>query len=61
MNTFLDFIRAAAPWVAAGLSIAILAARAAAGKKEDRQPDGDYGAEGMCLGMCFGPAHRNSA
>lgn len=54
MEAFLDFIRAAAPWVAAGLSIAVLAARAAAGKKKGEASDGDYGTEGMCLGMCFG-------
>lgn len=53
MNQLWDFLRAAAPWVAAGLCVAILAVRGAVKKKNNKQ-DGDYGTEGMCLGMCFG-------
>ncbi len=54
MNGALDFIRAAAPWAAAGLSVAILAARGGAKKQKGEKRDGDCGTEGMCLGTCFG-------
>lgn len=56
MNTILDFIRAAAPWVAMGLLVAILAVRGAAKKGKRKKQDSDYGLEGMCLGMCLGTA-----
>ena len=48
------FLRAALPWVAIGLLLAVFAARSA-GKKKEKQDD-NYGTEGMCLGMCFGTA-----
>ena len=53
MHTVLDFIRAAAPWVAVGLAVAIIAVRSVA--KTDKK-ESSYGMEGMCLGMCFGAA-----
>lgn len=56
MNDFLDFIRAAAPWVAVGLAAAILAARGTARKKKHEKQDTNYGTAGMCLGMCLGTA-----
>ena len=56
MNAFLDFIRAAAPWVAMGLLVIIFCVRGAAKNKNEKKQDGDYGTEGMCLGMCFGTA-----
>ena len=56
MEQILDFSRAAAPWVAMGLLIAIFAVRSAVGKKKGKESDGNYGTEGMCLGMCFGTA-----
>lgn len=56
MENFPAFVRAAAPWVAMGLALALLAVRGAAKKKTGKKPVGDYGAEGMCLGMCFGVA-----
>ena len=57
MNTFLEFVRAAAPWLAMGLLLlCVFAARGAARKKNKEKQDGDYGTEGMCLGMCFGTA-----
>ena len=55
METVFDFIRAALPWVAMGLLLAVYFARCA-GKKKKEEQTGDYGAEGMCLGMCFGTA-----
>lgn len=55
METVFDFLRAALPWVAIGLLLAVFAARSAK-KKKDEQPQDDYGTEGMCLGMCFGTA-----
>ena len=56
MKQVLDFIRAAAPWVAMGLLLAIFAVRWAVNKKKSKESDGNYGTEGMCLGMCFGTA-----
>lgn len=35
MNAVLDFIKAAAPWIAAGLAVVILTIRGVAGKKKD--------------------------
>ena len=56
MNDILDFVRAAAPWVAMGLAVAILAVRGAVKIKKGEKQDSNYGLEGMCLGMCFGTA-----
>ena len=55
MEAIIDFIRAALPWVAMGLLLAVFAARSVGKKKKEKQND-DYGTEGMCLGMCFGTA-----
>lgn len=56
MDDVLDFIRAAAPWVAMGLLIAIMAVRGVSKNCKGKQADDNYGTEGMCLGMCFGTA-----
>ena len=56
MNDILDYIRLAAPWVAMGLAVAILAVRGAVKIKKGEKQDSNYGLEGMCLGMCFGTA-----
>lgn len=58
MEAILTFIRAAAPWVIMGLLVAVFAARGASGKeqKKQKQPEDNYGVEGMCLGMCLGAA-----
>ena len=55
MEVIIDFIRAALPWVAMGLLLAVFAARGAGRKKKEKESD-NYGTEGMCLGMCFGTA-----
>ena len=59
MESFFAFAKAALPWVAVGLLIAVFCARAAGKKKreetKEEKPD-NYGTEGMCLGMCFGTA-----
>ena len=55
MEAIIDFIRAALPWVAMGLLLAVFAARSVGKKKKEKQND-NYGTEGMCLGMCFGTA-----
>ena len=55
MNEVLDFLRAARPWIAIGLLLAVFAARGAK-KKNKKEQTGDYGTEGMCLGMCLGTA-----
>ena len=56
MNDILDFIRSAAPWVAMGLAVAILAVRGAVKIKKGEKQDSNYGLEGMCLGMLLGLA-----
>ena len=55
MEAIIDYIRAALPWVAMGLLLAVFAARSAGRKKKETEID-NYGTEGMCLGMCFGTA-----
>ena len=55
MENVIDFLRAALPWIAVGLLLAVFAARGAR-KKNKKEQTGDYGTEGMCLGMCFGTA-----
>lgn len=56
MNSILDFIRGAAPWVAMGLPVVILAVRSAARKKNGRKQEDTYELEGLCLDMCLGTA-----
>ena len=55
MENVIDFLRAALPWVAVGLLLAVFFARSAGNKKKEKEID-NYGTEGMCLGMCFGTA-----
>ena len=55
MEVIIDFIRAALPWVAMGLLLAVFAARGVGRKKREKEIH-NYGTEGMCLGMCFGTA-----
>ena len=55
MEPVFDFLRAALPWIAVGLALAVLCARGA-GKAKKKEPASDYGTEGMCLGMCLGTA-----
>ena len=50
MEAVFDFLRAALPWIAVGLLLAVLLARGAR-KKNNKEQTGDYGTEGMCLGM----------
>ena len=63
MGGIFNFLRAALPWIAIGLLLAVLFARSAGGKKKEDQSD-DYGTEGMCLGMCLvtsiGPSLGNN-
>lgn len=59
MENYFAFAKAALPWVAVGLLLAVFCARGAGKKKreetKEEKPD-NYGTEGMCLGMCFGTA-----
>ena len=55
MEEFVLFLRAALPWIAMGLLLAVFAVRSA-GRKHREERAEDYGSEGMCLGMCFGTA-----
>ena len=60
MEQVLDFIRAAAPWVAMGLLLAIFAVRNAVSKKKGKKAGDNYGTEGMCFGMALGSALGNN-
>ena len=62
IEAILAFIRAAAPWVIMGLLVAVFAARGASGKeqKKQKQPEDNYGVEGMCLGAAIGTALDNN-
>jgi len=53
-----DFIFAALPWVAIGVSVALVAANFK--KKKEDENKGDHVSIGMCLGMCFGIAIGSS-
>ena len=55
MEAVLDFLRAALPWIAIGLLLAVFFARSERKKKNEKQKD-DYGILGMCLGMSIGSA-----
>lgn len=55
MDAVFDFLRAALPWIAMGLLLAVFFARSPGKKQKEEQPD-HYGTEGMCLGMCLGTA-----
>ena len=59
MKDVFDFLRAALPWIAMGLLLAVFCARSARKKKDEEPPD-NYGTEGMCLGMCLGTAIGSS-
>ena len=48
-----EFLAAALPIVAAGLVLAVLAAKHA-WMKRNGEKTGDHGVEGMCAGMCAG-------
>lgn len=54
----ISFMRAALPWMTAGLCVAVLACNHFKGKKkkEEETPQGNYMTEGMCLGLCIGLA-----
>lgn len=54
MNAVWDLIRAAAPWVTAGLAAVIIVIRSVTEKRKGEKRDKNYGMEGMSLGMCFG-------
>ena len=55
MESFFAFAKAALPWVAVGLLLAVFCARGAGKKKSGKEEKTEnYGTEGMCLGMCFG-------
>ena len=55
MEAIIDFLRAALPWIAVGLLLAVFFAKNAGKEKKEEQPD-NYGTMGMALGMCFGTA-----
>ena len=57
MENFFAFAKAALPWVAVGLLLAVFCARGAGKKKSGKEEMTEkYGTEGMALGMCFGTA-----
>ena len=54
MDRFLEFMGAAAPWIALALLIAVFAVRETGRKKTEKHEN--YGSEGMALGICLGTA-----
>ncbi len=56
MENTLGFLSAALPWIATGLLLAIFFAGEASRKKK-QEKQGEYGSEGIALGMCLGVAH----
>ena len=54
MKSILDFTLAALPWLTVGVSLAILFAKGASRTKKESKKTGDYGTEGMYIGMCLG-------
>ena len=57
MESFFAFAKAALPWVAVGLLLAVFCVRGAGKKKSGKEEKTEkYGTEGICLGMCFGTA-----
>lgn len=59
MKDVFDFLRAALPWIAMGLLLAVFCARSARKKKDEEPPD-NYGTEGMCLGTAIGSSLGNN-
>jgi len=55
MNAILEFVRAALPWVLAGVAVAVLCVRHGKQKQQEELRQ-DCSGEGMCLGMCLGVA-----
>ena len=51
MENVFDFLRAALPWIAMGLLLAVFFARSA---RKEKEQTANYAAEGMGLGMCLG-------
>lgn len=57
-----DFLLAALPWIAIGISLALVFANYSKNRKnkasdadeDQKQPDGNYMTEGVCFGMCAG-------
>ena len=60
MNSFFEFMRAALPWIALGLLLAVLFGRGIK-RKKDKDKRENYTSEGMSLGMCFGVAIGSGA
>ena len=50
-----EFWNAAFPWIALGILLAVLIAKASLLKNSEVKRE-DYGSEGMCIGMCLGTA-----
>ena len=58
MCSISDFIYAALPWIAIGISIALITVNFKKKKKDEKESD--YVTTGICLGMCFGVAIGSS-
>lgn len=56
MITGWKFICSALPWIAAGVSLAVVLEKRTTQKRRGNGKYGDYGEEGMCIGMCVGCA-----
>ena len=53
MEAVIRFLRAALPWIAMGLLLAVVFAQGVR-KKKKKSCSADYAAEGMGCGMCLG-------
>lgn len=59
MEAIFDFLRAALPWIAVGLLLAVFCARSAGKRKKSEQTD-NYSTEGMCFGTAIGSSLGNN-
>lgn len=58
----MEFLKAAFPWITVGLCVLVIVINHTKSKKEkkdDRDAEGNYMTEGMCLGLCIGLAFGN--
>lgn len=53
MITGWKFICSVLPWIAAGVSLAVVLEKRTTQKRRGNGKYGDYGEEGMCIGMCI--------
>ncbi len=53
----MEFLKSALPWITVGLSVLVIMIshiRSRKGNKKDKEAEGNYMSEGMCLELCLG-------